>query len=310
IDGHINLNIQSVGKQGGLSGFHEFIAALKSAVSEVQTAGDVLVKAASRLSSGSDQVAASSSEQSQAASAMAATVEEMTVSIAEVAQGARDAQDISAHSGQLSERGSAVIHDTVQGMKQIAQSVRSSSEVIRRLGEHSDQISNIVHVIKEIADQTNLLALNAAIEAARAGEQGRGFAVVADEVRKLAERTTQSTQEIAAMIEKIQSGTRSAVASMETGVAQVDAGVDLAHQATEAINQIKDGSLRVVGVINHISAALKEQSSASNDIARHVENIAQMTERNNNAVQASAHAAHDLQRLAVSLKLVASRFSV
>jgi methyl-accepting chemotaxis protein len=198
----------------------------------------------------------------------------------------------------------------VDEMSRISASVRESSAVILDLEQRSRDISAIVKAIKEIAEQTNLLALNAAIEAARAGEQGRGFAVVADEVRKLAERTTLSTQEIAGMIDQIQKGTRTAVSSMEAGMRRVDSGVELAGQAGDAIGRIKASAEQVVGVVDSISAALREQSAASNDIARKVEQIAQMSEENTAAVQNTAVTARDLGQLSAFLESAVKRFNI
>jgi methyl-accepting chemotaxis protein len=241
---------------------------------------------------------------------MAAAVEEMTVSIDQVSEHAREAQSISQSSSELSTRGSDVILKVVEDMRGIAETVHESSAIIEGLGKQSDQIYSIVQAIKEIADQTNLLALNAAIEAARAGEQGRGFAVVADEVRKLAERTTRSTEEIAAMIQKIQGGTKQAVASMEVGVERVNQGVSLAGQAGDAIRQIQSGAQRVGVAVTDISAALKEQSIASSEIARHVEQVAQMSDENHTATQDNAQSALHLEELAMSLQGAVERFKV
>jgi methyl-accepting chemotaxis protein len=188
--------------------------------------------------------------------------------------------------------------------------VQSSSAIIEDLGRQSDQITSIVNTIKEIADQTNLLALNAAIEAARAGEQGRGFAVVADEVRKLAERTTLSTAEIAGMVGKIQNGTRNAVSSMETGVVQAGKGVDLASQAGTSITEIRDGSVRVMEVVNSISDSIREQGTVSSEIAKNIERIAQMSEESANAIQNTTNAARHLQQLSSGLHNSVSRFKL
>lgn len=176
------------------------------------------------------------------------------------------------------------------------------------LHEQASRIGGIVQLIKEIADQTNLLALNAAIEAARAGEQGRGFAVVADEVRKLAERTGSSAGEITRMVEAIQQNARQAVAEMETSVERVNEGARLSQEAGQSVTQIKEGAAHVVAVVNDISSALVEQSSAATDIAQRVERIAQMSEKNSTAATEAADEAHKVEDLAVGLRNSVSRF--
>jgi methyl-accepting chemotaxis protein len=255
-------------------------------------------------------VANGSTSQSEAASAMAATVEQITVSIAHVSEGAFEALRISRNSGELSEHGGEIIHRAAEEIRKIADTVRQTSTSIENLGEQSTRISSIVKVINEIANQTNLLALNAAIEAARAGEQGRGFAVVADEVRKLAERTSKSTQEVTQMIDTIQTSSRIAVDGMAAMVGQVDGGVALAQQAGEAINQINAGSSQVLSTVSDISSALAEQSKASNDIAAHIERVAQMTEENSASAELSASAASDLAKLADDMRTTVNRFKI
>jgi methyl-accepting chemotaxis protein len=290
--------------------FNHMAESMQALLRLVQNTASNLGAAATDVTASAARVSKSSEEQTTAASGMAAAIEEMSVGIDQIAEHAQTAYDISTESGKLSEEGSQIVDGTVSEMQKIADTVNQSAGIIEELGRHSENISAIVGVIKEIADQTNLLALNAAIEAARAGEQGRGFAVVADEVRKLAERTTSSTQEISGMIGAIQSGTAGAVASMQAGVARVADGVDLSRRAGESISRIKEGANRVRTDVNDISHSLREQSSASNEIARNVEHIAQMSEANSSAVQGTLQTARELERLATELQNEVRRFRV
>ena len=267
-----------------------------------------VARAAEQLMQASEEVADRARQQSDAASSMAASVEEMAVSIDQVRDNAEEAHGISQEAGAISNEGAQVIHNAASEMRKISEAVQSSSQIVEDLGRQSDKITSIVNTIKEIADQTNLLALNAAIEAARAGEQGRGFAVVADEVRKLAERTSLSTTEIAGMVAKIQNGTRSAVTSMQAGVTQVSNGVQLANQAGDSINRIRDGAERVTQVVNGISDSIREQSAAGNQIAHQLETIAQMSEESAIAVKHTADAARQLQSLSASLHQAVAQF--
>jgi methyl-accepting chemotaxis protein len=305
------VNIDSSDEVGQTAkSFNELMGTLQSTFRQILSNVEKVSEAAQTLSSSSEKVANSSVHQSEAASAMAATVEEVTVTINHVSDSAREALAISRKSGELSTEGGNIIHDAATEMMQIADTVRKTSATIENLGQQSNQISTIVKVIKDIADQTNLLALNAAIEAARAGEQGRGFAVVADEVRKLAERTTKSTEEITHMIDTMQGSARTAVAGMAAAVNQVDGGVALAEQAGGAINQIREGAGQVINVVNEISSALVEQSSASNDIANHVERVAQMSEENSAAASETASATLNLKQLADAMREGVERFKI
>ncbi|MGA9120472.1 MAG: methyl-accepting chemotaxis protein, partial [Bacteroidota bacterium] len=208
------------------------------------------------------------------------------------------------------ELGGQVVDETVVGMKRIAEVVNKSAATVKALGKSSDQIGEIIGVIDDIADQTNLLALNAAIEAARAGEQGRGFAVVADEVRKLAERTTKATKEIAGMIKAIQADTTGAVSSMAEGTKEVDEGIKLADKAGVSLNEIVEVSQKVTDMVSQIAAASEEQSSASEQISKNVEAISTVTAETAQGVQQIARAAEDLNRLTENLQQLLSRFKL
>ncbi len=288
--------------------FNQMIQSFQEIIQQVITNSRGVMQAAGKLSESSHHVAVSSQNQSEATASMAAAVEEVTTSIDHVAESSQETNNIARKAGELSAEGSEVVLGAAAEMSKIADSVNQSSQFIQELGEHSNQISAIVNVIKEIADQTNLLALNAAIEAARAGEQGRGFAVVADEVRKLAERTARSTEEITAMIGSIQSGTHHAVASMQEGSARVTEGVAMANRAGESMTQIRDGANQVISAVSDISSALREQSTASNQVAQNVERIARMTEENSVAANEIAGEAQQLESLAGALESAVSRF--
>ncbi|MDP5240103.1 HAMP domain-containing methyl-accepting chemotaxis protein [Uliginosibacterium sp. 31-16] len=273
-----------------LNAYNALLARLRSSFAEIQQATGRMQAITSEAEANAHQIADNSRSQSEASTHMAAAIEELTVSISVVANQAEEASHHTLVSRDNASRGSEVILATVSGIQTISGTVREAAERIDALRSDSDSISSVANIIREIADQTNLLALNAAIEAARAGEQGRGFAVVADEVRKLAERTAKSTQEITTLLGRMQERARLAVDSMSVAVREVDAGVDNARRAGESIDGIQSGSGAVVSVVAEITEAVREQSSASTTIAQQIEQIAQMTERNSVAASASADA--------------------
>ena len=291
-----------------LAGMKDMQSHLRSMISRIVDDAENLGRASQELMESSEAVSAYAGKQSESASSISVSVMEMTISMNLVEENAREAFTLSQQAGSLADSGTTVIQDAVAEIRRLSDAVNSSSKAIQDLGQQSEQITFIVNTIKEIADQTNLLALNAAIEAARAGEQGRGFAVVADEVRKLAERTSQSTANIAKTVSSIQSGTLNAVASMESGVVQAAKGVNLAEQGGDSIDRIRDSSKRVLAVVNDITGAIREQSSAAQQISGSVDEIVQMSEHTSVALGQTVDAARRLRDLSTGLQESVRRF--
>jgi methyl-accepting chemotaxis protein len=277
------------------------MAGLQGTLNRVRAEAEQVASAATQMAAASGHITESSRAQSASAASTAAAVEQVTVSINQVAANSRETRGVSEQACQLSSEGEQSARAAADQMLDTAEAVATSMQLIEQLSQRSMEISGIVKVIRDIAEQTNLLALNAAIEAARAGEQGRGFAVVADEVRKLAERTASSTSEISAMIEAIQTEVAHAVENLKENNEQVGRGKSLAEQVAATLARINEGARITMERINDISSAAAEQGTASNDIARNVERIAQMTEETNLSVSQAAVSAEQLKLLASQL---------
>lgn len=246
--------------------------------------------------------------QNTATASIAAAVEQMSANINHISDSAMDASRNSKESSATVEHGIEVVQHSAQGMTAIMRATETTAGSIKQLAEKSSEIGKIINVIKGIADQTNLLALNAAIEAARAGEAGRGFAVVADEVRKLAERTAQSTNEIVAMVEATQAGTRNAMESTMVSQEQVAEGERLASDADASMQEVKTRIGETLVSVNDISGAISEQNSASQQIGRDIERIVRMTDDNTALVSRLNGTALHISGLAEELDELVNRF--
>jgi methyl-accepting chemotaxis protein len=281
-----------------------------NALMDVSNAAYATASAANEISSSTEEISAGAQEQSNQTKEVVTAVGEMTKTILETSRNSSSASEAAKKSGTIAHEGGKVVEETIKGMNRIAEVVNKSAETVQALGKSSDEIGEIIQVIEDIADQTNLLALNAAIEAARAGEQGRGFAVVADEVRKLAERTTKATKEIAAMIKHIQKDTEGAVLSIQAGTAEVEKGKDLADRAGKSLMQIIKGAEEVVDLSVQVAAASEEQSSAAEQISRNIEAINNVTQESASGIQQVARASEDLSKLTVNLQDLISKYKI
>lgn len=290
--------------------FNKLMASFQTIVGKVFFNSVEVARASALLIDEANTVATGSNRQHDAALSAASAMNQLTANMHQVARNASETAHIAESASGLSAEGMLIVRDASTEMERIASSVTRSSEVVSVLGERSKAISGIAQTIREIADQTNLLALNAAIEAARAGEQGRGFAVVADEVRKLAERTSQATGEISSMIVAIQGETESAIVSIDAGTGQAKNGAALAQQAAESLDRINRGARETMEKVDAIATSIDEQSRSGNDIADHVRSIMSMAEANRSASDKALREAGQLEYLAANLKEIGNVFKL
>ncbi len=288
--------------------FNNLLTQFATIIREVQFSCEAIADAASEMAASGKQVTEGSSAQTAAASSVAAAVEETSVSLSETASNAQVADEVVARARSGIDQALATMLETVANVEAVASLIRSAGNNVSELDDSSKKIGGIVQVIRGIADQTNLLALNAAIEAARAGEQGRGFAVVADEVRKLAERTSHATEEIAGLIRGIQTQVDSTVGGIRDANTQTDQSLELVARTQVALRLADDESATAAANVRSIADAVREQDAAVQQVAGNIEKIAQMTEENSAAAQTAAMTAQRLDQLSGKLRSTVHRY--
>ncbi len=283
---------------------------LRAVISQISGTSSQVAAASTQLQTTAEHIATGAEEVAAQASTVATAGEEMSATSGDIAQNCQMAAEGAQRAALAASDGAAVVERTVAVMEQIAQKVQESAKTVEHLGERSDQIGAIIGTIEDIADQTNLLALNAAIEAARAGEQGRGFAVVADEVRALAERTTRATKEIGEMIKAIQRETKGAVTAMEQGVHQVETGTEEAARSGQALQNILAQVNDVAMQVHQIATAAEEQTATTSEISSNMQQITEVVQQTSHGAHESATAAAQLSGNAEELQRLVRQFKL
>ena len=312
-DGDLSVQLRifandEIGELG--KSINRMLASTVAMIASIKQTATELSASADQMSAVNQQVAASSEEVAAQTGTVATASEEMSATSMEIAQNCSLAAESSRYGSKLAIEGVSVVQETVAGMNRLAEKVKQTAATVASLGTRSEQIGEIIGTIEDIADQTNLLALNAAIEAARAGEQGRGFAVVADEVRALAERTTRATKEIGEMIRAIQLETKGAVASMQEGVHEVERGTSDAARSGVALGNIRNQIDAVSEQINQIATAAEQQMATTTEITGNIQQMTEVIQLSAGSSQNSAGAARKLQNHAGELHRLVEHFRV
>lgn len=309
LTGDIKLNRQDeFGDE--MQAFRTLVEKWQKLISEVKMSAASVASASHQLSAGAEQLARGGAAQVERTIQVSTASEEMSQASLDIARNTSDISDSAKEMLTTAEKGSEIVNRSVHEVREIEETVRKSSEFVKDLGDQSEEIGKIINVINEIADQTNLLALNAAIEAARAGEAGRGFAVVADEVKKLAERTSKSTQEIGGMVTSIRTGVDRAVNSMGEVTEKVATGVELSNEAGSSLNEIVRSASNLQSMLQQIAAAIEEMNSTTNEIAKDIEQVAVVTKESSGTAEQVTQAALELSQLSVKLEQSVSEFKV
>jgi methyl-accepting chemotaxis protein/methyl-accepting chemotaxis protein-3 (ribose and galactose sensor receptor) len=309
--GDLSLTVAHKDSKGSLlAAVAEMQTSLKQMIVHIKQGADTLRQSSDSLTIQMKQINISAQASSDATASTAAAIDEMAASVAQISDNAGESERNSHRASELANTGNTLVEQASSELQLVAAQVKDASKLVEGLVERSREIDGIAGVIKGIADQTNLLALNAAIEAARAGEQGRGFAVVADEVRKLAERSSKATDQITNMIRAVQSDTAAVVASMQAVTPQVARGVDVAAQAGHALQEINEGASKTLTNIQEVAHSTEEQRIASDSVTDSIDRISQMVEEMANAVDIANNNVRALEELAVGLSDSVSRFRV
>jgi len=286
------------------------IEALRDLVTTINDSS-ILVDAASKQTENTSRHLVRSSEaQAKQAAAASEAMARMAASIEEVSGNAERSADVARHAVEIAHKGGEAVRRTIAGMNTIRETIQDTSKRIKRLGESSQEIGNIVELIEEIAEQTNILALNASIEASRAGESSRGFAVVADEVQKLAERSTNATKKIEVLVSTIQSDTNEAVTSMERSTTDVVGGALLAENAGAALDEIEQVSHQIASLVQNISSSSKEQASVSSGITKNMHVLREISRKATESTAAASAAISKLSELASQLRKTVAGFAL